>query len=173
MTKNVPKTLKPAEGDAEKAVEKPRDKPRTVAEARLRNPDLAGQKMQQDGGVPRRAHVALDAKGSPFGNYDSVFISMVQQRWYALLENNQYMLDRRGQVALTFALHYDGRITALETTENTVGEVLGHALRESHPRSRSPFRNGPRRCARPCKRTCAKSASRSSTNEDAAQKPAP
>lgn len=103
-----------------------REKPRTLREAMLRNPALAGAKSQQDGGVQKRAHVAMvDAKGSPFGNYDNVFIAIVQERWYNLLEDNRFMMDRRGKVVVTFRLHYDGRITQADTVENTVGDLLG------------------------------------------------
>ena len=128
MTKVQPQPLTPSPPSetVEKPVEKPRDKPRTLREAMMRNPSLAGQKMQQEGGVERRARVSmLDAKGSPFGNYDNVFIAMVQERWYGLLENNRFQGDRHGKVSLTFKLHYDGRITVLETAENSVGDVLG------------------------------------------------
>jgi hypothetical protein len=125
MAKPEPKSLKPADGTADKAAEKPYEKPRTIREAMARNPALAGQKTQQDGGVERRAHVSmLDAKGSPFGNYDSIFIAIVQERWYALLDDHRFMLDQRGKVSLTFQLHQDGRITQLETAENTVGDIL-------------------------------------------------
>jgi hypothetical protein len=124
MAKVEAKPLQPSKGDGDKEPEKPRDKPRTVAEAKARMAPLAGRKMEQEGGVPnQRPHVSLDARGSPFGNYDAVFISMVEQRWYALLENNRFMLDRRGKVSLTFQLHYDGRITNLETDEKTVDDV--------------------------------------------------
>ena len=124
MAKVESKPLQPSKGEGDKAPEKPRDKPRTVAEARARMAPLAGRKMEQEGGVPnRRPHVSLDARGSVFGNYDAVFISMVEQRWYSLLENNRFMLDRRGKVSLTFKLHYDGRITDLETEEKTVDDV--------------------------------------------------
>lgn len=126
LAKPTPKNLEPGTSSEPKPVEKPYEKPRTIREAMQRNPSLAGQKTQQEGGVVKHAHVSmLDAKGSPFGNYDNVFIGMVQQRWYALLENNRFMDDRRGKVALTFRLHYDGRITQLESEENTVGDVLG------------------------------------------------
>ena len=125
LAKPEPKPLKPSDGTAEKAVEKPLERPRTVREAKARNAGLAGEKMQQDGGVTRRAHVSMvDAKGSPFGNYDAVFIGIVQQRWYSLLDDHGFTLERRGKVALTFQLHYDGRITQLETQENTVGDIL-------------------------------------------------
>ena len=125
MTKTDPNKLKPDDGAAEKLTPKPREKPRTLAEARQRNPELAGQRSQQEGGVIKRSHIALDAKGSPFGNYDSTFISIVQERWYQALAENRFMLDRHGKVAVTFRLHFDGRITALVSEENTVGDVLG------------------------------------------------
>jgi hypothetical protein len=100
-------------------------RPRTVREARARAPSLAGERSQQEGGVQRRAHIAMvDARRSPFGSYDSVFISMVQARWYQLLDNNQYMLDRRGKVVVSFRLHQDGRISQMEMMENTVGDML-------------------------------------------------
>jgi hypothetical protein len=124
MAKVEAKPLQPSKGDGDKEPEKPIEKPRTVAEAKARMAALAGRKIDQEGGVPnRRPHIALDARGSPFGNYDSVFISMVEQRWYALLDNNRFMLDRRGKVSLTFELHYDGRITNLQTDEKTVDDV--------------------------------------------------
>jgi hypothetical protein len=130
MNKTPLKALEPAiktdDKAPEKPIEKPRDKPRTLAEARARNPQLVGQKIQQEGGVTQRSHMEMvDARRSPFGNYDAVFISMVQNRWYHLLDNNKYMLDRRGKVSITFRLHYDGRITQLDTIENNVGEMLG------------------------------------------------
>lgn len=133
LNKVTPKPLQPStKSDNDKPVEKPHEKPRTLAEARARNPTLAGPKMRQEGGVEQRAHVAMvDARRSPFGNYDAVFISLVEQRWYNLLDNNQYMLDRRGKVSLTFRLHYDGRITELKTDENNVGDVLGLLCQKS------------------------------------------
>jgi hypothetical protein len=126
LAKPQPKVIEPNKSPGDSAAEKPYEKPRTIREAMQRNPTLAGQKTQQEGGVQKRAHVAMvDAKGSPFGNYDNVFIALVQERWYNLLDNNRFMMDRRGKVILTFRLHYDGRITELETDENGVGDVLG------------------------------------------------
>src|SRR5687768_4951155 len=126
LAKAPPKAIDPKPSDGETAAEKPREKPRTLREAMMRNPAIAGAKSQQEGGVQKRAHVAMvDAKGSPFGNYDNVFIGIVQERWYNLLENNRFMMDRRGKVVVTFRLHYDGRITQLETDENGVGDLLG------------------------------------------------
>jgi hypothetical protein len=126
LAKTPPKIPETKATDGEAVAVKPREKPRTLREAMLRNPTIAGAKSQQEGGVQKRAHVAMvDAKGSPFGNYDNVFIAIVQERWYNLLENNRFMMDRRGKVVLTFRLHYDGRITQMETDENSVGDLLG------------------------------------------------
>ena len=41
------------------------------------------------------------------------------------------VLDRRGKVSLAFRLHYDGRISRLETDENTVGDVLSVLCQKS------------------------------------------
>lgn len=109
-----------------------RQRPRTLQEARARNPALAGERTRQEGGVERRAHIAMvDARRSPFGNYDSVFISTVQARWYQLLDGNQYIQDRRGKVTVTFRLHYDGRISQMEMVENTVGDMLALLCQKS------------------------------------------
>jgi hypothetical protein len=101
------------------------ERPRTLAQAYQQNPSLSGKTMQQEGGVRNRGRISIDVKGSPFGQYDALFISLVQQRWYQLLEQNTYMLDRRGKVILDFHLRYDGRITSLGVADNSVGDVLG------------------------------------------------
>ena len=103
----------------------PRERPRTLAQAYQQNPMLAGQTMQQEGGVRRRGHVSIDVQGSPFGAYDAAFIAAVQERWYQLLEKNSYMLDRRGKVVLDFHLRFDGRINEMKVNENSVGDLLG------------------------------------------------
>lgn len=115
-----PTVAPPTQGSGE---EKPRQRPRTLREVVQQNPSLAGQKSLQEGGVPRRGHIALDAKRSDFGDYDYAFIRAVEQRWYQLLDN--YMLDRQGSVVLTFRLHFDGRITDMEVDSNNVGDILG------------------------------------------------
>ena len=121
MVKTEP-VKKPDTGTA--AEERPQ-KPRTLREAAQRNPSLAGQKSLQDGGVQRRAHIAMvDAKGSPFGEYDYAFIRAVEQRWYQLLDDNQYLLDRQGKVVLEFRLHFDGRISKMSVAEANVGDIL-------------------------------------------------
>lgn len=100
-------------------------RPRTLAQAYQQRPMIAGRLMQQEGGVRNRGRVSIDAKGSPFGAYDAAFIAAVQERWYQLLEKNQYMLDRRGKVVLDFQLRSDGRIVDMHVADNTVGELLG------------------------------------------------
>jgi len=114
-----------SDGDAT-AAEPKHTKPRTLREAMQRNPALAGQKTLQEGGV-QHAHLvpSIDAKASPFGDYDYAFIRAVEQRWFQLLEeNNQYLYDRQGKVILNFKLHFDGRITDVEVESNSVGEIL-------------------------------------------------
>lgn len=105
-----------------------RRRPASVREALAqKNPArLAGQKMKQDGGVDRRLDFeSLDAKASPFGDYDNTLILMIQNRWYALLSERDYSSDVRGRVMLRFELHPDGRISELSVAENGVGEMLG------------------------------------------------
>jgi len=86
----------------------------------------SGPQMQQNGGVP---HVALtpslDVKASPFGVYDQRFIEAVTQRWYDLLDSQNYALDRQGKVIVRFHLNYDGTISDMTVLQNTVGELLG------------------------------------------------
>ena len=75
--------------------------------------------------MQRRAHVSmLDARRTEFGDYDAAFVAIVTARWYQLLDGNQYMLDRRGRVSLTFRIYQDGRISQVEVVENTVGDML-------------------------------------------------
>jgi hypothetical protein len=146
MARIEPKTPStPERVDRTEEPPKPRPKPRTLKEALQRNPALAGQRTLQEGGVPRRAHIAMvDAKASPFGEYDYAFIRAVEQRWYQLLDNSQYqyMMDRQGKVVVTFRLHYDGRITDVEAESNTAGEILGllcqRAIQDPSPFARWP-----------------------------------
>lgn len=101
------------------------ERPRTLAQAQPhRAPGVA---MQQAGGVRQVAlQPSLDVKASPFGEYDERFIEAVSQRWYDLLDSQQFALDRTGRVVLRFHLNYDGTITEMTVLENTVGELLGH-----------------------------------------------
>jgi outer membrane biosynthesis protein TonB len=124
MAKPSP-TPRKTEGDANEA--KP-PRPRTIREAlaRQQNNQVPGEKMKQEGGVQRRHEMAsLDTKATPFGAYDAALVEAISQRWFTLLDQRDYASDSRGKVVLQFHLHYDGRITDMNVSENTAGEVLG------------------------------------------------
>jgi hypothetical protein len=108
--------------------EAPHQRPRTIQEAKARQPEnkLRGEKMKQEGGV-RRYHeiTGLDVKATVFGAYDAAFIAAVQQRWDALLEQQAYAFNGQGKVVLQFTLHYDGRISEMGQGENTAGFKWG------------------------------------------------
>ncbi len=107
--------------------EAPRSRPRTIKEALARQPEnrLPGQKMKQEGGVRRHAIASLDTKATLYGEYDAALVEAISKRWYDLLDERQYASDSRGRVEIHFQLHSDGRITGLEMTQNTAGELLG------------------------------------------------
>ena len=116
-------TLRPDKGTAEQT------RPRTLAEARSRQPSnlMPGPRMKQEGGVRRHLELSsFDAKATPFGEYDREFIEAVEQRWFTLLDSNQFALDRTGKVVLQFRLNYDGRITDMEIAQSTVGDLLAY-----------------------------------------------
>jgi outer membrane biosynthesis protein TonB len=109
------------------------ERPRTLNQAHAQQaaqmPSLA---MQQDGGTRRMALVpSLDAKLTPFGDYDKKFIEAVTQRWYDLLDSQQFALDRRGRVAVRFHLNYDGSVSDVEVLESTVGELLSYVCQKA------------------------------------------
>lgn len=85
---------------------------------------LAGQKMKQDGGVSRGGRVALDVKESPFGNYDEQVIIAIQQRWFQLLDQQDFTRGRTGKVVLEFRMSADGKVTNMRVAENTAGDLL-------------------------------------------------
>ncbi len=116
---------RPTEGDAE---EPKTSRPRTIREAlaRQHQSELPGPKMQQQGGVSRRAELSsLDTKATPFGKYDADLVEAISRRWFDLLDQRDYASDSRGKVVLQFVLHYDGRVSDMNMPENTTGEVLG------------------------------------------------
>jgi hypothetical protein len=87
---------------------------------------LAGQKINQEGGVRRHLEIsAFDAKATPFGAYDRAFIEAVETRWFSLLDEQKYAYDGQGKVVLQFTLHFDGRITDMGMEENTAGFKWG------------------------------------------------
>ncbi|HEY5297815.1 MAG TPA: hypothetical protein VIK59_07805 [Verrucomicrobiae bacterium] len=104
----------------------PPPRPRTLKEARADMQGLhPGVESQTEGGTRRAALVpSLDAKATPFGEYDGRFIEAVRQRWYDLLDSHGFAADRTGKVTLRFHLNYDGRITDMQVLDNSVGELL-------------------------------------------------
>lgn len=131
-----PKTAQPA-GDL--ALAKPeaqsrkdtgtaeRARPRTIKEAMMRQNrnQLAGQKMKQEGGAKRRLEfTSLDAKATPFGDYDAAFIQAVEQRWFDRLDQLSFDGYQRGRVVLRFHLNHDGTITHMEVVDSSVGVTL-------------------------------------------------
>jgi hypothetical protein len=121
----------------------PPQRPRTLKEALAQRDQIPGRQMQQAGGVPRRAIVPeLDAKATPFGEYDRAIIEAVSQRWDDLLESHQYAQDRAGKVTLRFKLKPDGSIIEMQMLENTVGDLLGYLCQEAIEES-APFAKWP------------------------------
>jgi len=99
--------------------------PKRLSEVMPTKGALVGERMKQEGGVARMAvESSLDVKSSPLGDYHYRMVTAVQQRWYRLLEERRYALERIGKVVIAFNLHSDGTITAIETKNSDVGEVL-------------------------------------------------
>jgi hypothetical protein len=119
-------------------------RPRTLKQARAQQPDLlAGQEMKQDGGVKRHAtKSSLDALSTTFGAYDGAVIQAIQQRWFDLLDSQQFASDRTGVVTIYFRLMSDGTIRESKITSNTVGELLGYVCQESIEQA-APFGKWP------------------------------
>ena len=139
LAKAEPDPPKKPEGEAK------RERPRTVQEAKARLQQLnqlPGRKMKQDGGVRRLAIDSLDAKATPFGDYDWALVQAIQGAWFRLLEEQGYAADYRGKVMLRFRLHFDGRITDLTIVENTAGWLPG-AICENAVEKPTPFTRFP------------------------------
>ncbi len=121
---------KPAEVTRQTQGQAEHERPRTIKEALARlNPSeyagLAGEKMKQDGGVKRvDLQSSLDVRATPFGAYDAAIVAAVQNRWYYLLFQRDFVGERTGKVVLEFRLHSDGRVTDMKVNENTVSELL-------------------------------------------------
>jgi hypothetical protein len=117
-----------------------RERPRTVAEARLQQ-GLVGQTMKQSGGVAARGRIALDVTATPFGAYDAAFIEAVQECWYGILDRARFT-QHSGKVVLEFRLTVDGRITNMRMLHNEVGELQAafcqRAVQDPAPYARWP-----------------------------------
>jgi hypothetical protein len=108
------------------------ERPRTLNEARAQQHLSPSMAMQQEGGMRRMAIVpSLDARATPFGDYDKKFIEAVTQRWYDLLDSQQFAQDRTGKVTLRFRLNYDGSISDMEVLQNSVGELLSYVCQKA------------------------------------------
>ncbi len=104
---------------------------------------IDGKKMPQQGGTSRFSiSPSFDGKSSPFGEYDQRMLAAVQERWWALLEERTYALERTGKVVLKFRLHADGSISQMTTAESTVGETLSFTC-EAAVMGASPFGRWP------------------------------
>lgn len=114
---------------------------RSLAQAR-QQAGLTGEKMKQEGGVKRPGRLAVDAKSTPFGEYDAALIKAVQDRWYFLLDNTS-VTPRSGKVVLEFNLKFDGSIVDMRVKETEVGEVLAllceRAVTDPAPYARWPL----------------------------------
>jgi hypothetical protein len=116
-------------------------RPRTLKEAQQNL--TQGEAMKQDGGVKRvRVYSSLDAKQTPFGNYDKQIVDAVTDKWYAMLDNGHFAQDRTGKVVVRFKLKYDGTILEMSTLENTVGISLTYVCRQAIAEA-APFARWP------------------------------
>ncbi len=110
--------------DAEKAQVAAPKKHKSVAEARAERGLLVGEQMKQDGGVPRvSVDSTFNVRSTQFGAYSSRLTAAVQGRWYHLLDEQKYALQRTGKVVVTFKLHPDGSVSDIRTTVSTVGDI--------------------------------------------------
>lgn len=112
--------------DLQPAVPAPREKPRLLSQVRANNEQgqtIAGQRLIQEGGVPRIGAEGLEVRGSLFGTYDAALVAAVQKRWYDLIADRA---TQKGKVVVSFRLHQDGRVSDLKAESNDVGEFFGY-----------------------------------------------
>jgi hypothetical protein len=121
-----------SEGDTGQADSTTHTRPRTLAEAKARQAMMSGEKMKQDGGVKRRLEInSLDARATPFGEYDRELIEAVTSRWYNLLDSKQFSRDGTGRVVIDFRLDYNGHISGLTIVNSDVNDLLAYVCRKS------------------------------------------
>lgn len=133
-----PDTLKP--GPEPQKTERPRTLQQALA---MQKNQIPGMQMQQDGGVRRRnVTSSLDALSTSFGGYDRAVIEAISQRWYDLLDRQQFAMDRTGKVTIYFHLNPDGSVTESKITANTVGDIYGYLCLEAIEQS-APFGKWP------------------------------
>ncbi len=132
-----PVQAKPEQKPQPKVEPKPKPKPRrpnSVAEAK-RMAMLTGDKMKQDGGIRKKASIeGLDAKASPYGEYDARLIAAIQNRWHNIIPDMREV----GRVVITFNLWENGEVTDVEVERSTVSSV--HSLKcERAVREPAPY----------------------------------
>jgi hypothetical protein len=120
-------------GKPEDARQQEQPRPRTIKQAREQQSHRSpGVLMKQEGGMLRHAlSASFDVRATPFGAYDQALVEAVTQRWYDLLDSQQFAMDRTGKVTLRFHLNYDGAITEMIVLENTVGDLLGYVCQKA------------------------------------------
>lgn len=121
--------LKPEEGQTAQAAQpaqaEQRPRYKKVAEARRDKGMLVGERMKLNGNVARTGiDSSLDVKASPLGDYNYRLVQAVQERWYQLLDERKFALERSGKVVVRFNLHPDGTVSEVRTSESTVGDSL-------------------------------------------------
>jgi len=134
---------KPADTTTPDEKPTPPERPRTIRQALAQSNQIAGQQMQQDGGVRRHAaHASLDAIATSFGAYDHDLIEAIQQRWYDLLDKQQYAYDRTGKATIYFHLNPDGTVTEAKIVSSSVGDMMSYICVEAIQQS-APFAKWP------------------------------
>lgn len=121
--------LKPEEGQSAQAAQpaqaEQRPRYKKVAEARRDKGMLVGERMKLNGNVARTGiDSSLDVKASPLGDYNYRLVQAVQERWYQLLDERKFALERSGKVVVRFNLHPDGTVSEVKTAESSVGDTL-------------------------------------------------
>ena len=135
---------KAAADNPQKAQPTAPERPRTVKQALAQRANqLPGQQMKQEGGVRRqRLWSSLDAKATPFGEYDRAIVEAVTQRWYDLLDSQRFAQDRTGHVTVHFKLLPDGRISEVQPAEENVGPLLSYVCQAAVEQA-APFGKWP------------------------------
>jgi hypothetical protein len=121
--------VKPQEGQTAQAAapaqaeQRPRYK--KVAEVRRDRGMLVGERMKLNGNVARTGiESSLDVKASPLGDYNYRLVQAVQERWYQLLDERKFALERAGKAVIKFSLHQNGSVNDVRTDTSTVGDTL-------------------------------------------------
>ncbi|HIG26462.1 MAG TPA: hypothetical protein EYQ50_01175 [Verrucomicrobiales bacterium] len=127
-------------GSDQPATPRKKFRPRLLSQV----PGYAEQKIRQKGGTEKWSiEAGLDVMQTPFGSYDRAMIEAIRQHWFDLLIERDFTHQRTGRVVIEFKLHYTGKITDLDISENKVGPLLG-LLCQMAVRNPSPFPKWPK-----------------------------